>query len=246
MSFHWKEPERLPDPAVELAYARYLARKRVVLVGPAPSIEGSRQRDLIESHDVVVRINHALPIPRHLQDDVGRRTDVLYHNLWHANPRGLPLPQLVELLDGCVQWVSAAYPYSNLDHAFATDIDLFVAQLRGRVPLHVPDTARYLSTWRDIGTRPNAGVSAIADLLSFDIARLYITGFTFYGGSRVYHTGYQGSAQGIGTIHDQGRQREYIARTLQSDGRLAVDRVLEEILAVSPPGVPHRLEGESG
>jgi len=238
-------PSPLRDPAVRRAYGRYLAGKRVVLVGPAPSIEGSRQRDLIESHDVVARVNHALPVPAHLRPDVGCRTDVLYHNLWRGDPRALPFPELVSLLEGHVQWVCAAYPYLNLDHPFADDIDRFVTDLAGRVPFHVPSNRRYLRTWWDCRTRPNAGISAIADLLSFDIARLYLTGFTFYAGSQAYHAGYRGSGRGSETIHDQGRQREFVARTLRTDGRLVADAVLGQILAVSSPTFPPASTGDA-
>jgi hypothetical protein len=223
---------QIGDPGATRAYGRYLAGKRVVLVGPAPTVEGSGQRDLIESHDVVVRINHALPVPAHLQPDVGCRTDVLYHNLWRASPKARPFPELVALIDGHVQWVCAVHPYVNLDHPFADDIDRFVEDLAGRVPFRVPGSLRWLCTRWDCGTRPNAGVSAIADLLGFDLARLYVTGFTFYTGPRAYHDGYRGN--GIGPEHDQDGQRAFIARLLRTDARLAVDDVLSEVLAAAP------------
>ncbi len=219
------------DPAVTRAYARYLAGKRVVLVGPAPTVVGSRQRDLIESHDVVVRVNHALPVPEHLRPDVGSRTDVLYHNLWRASPKALPFRELVALLDGHVHWVCAAHPYLNLDHPFADDIDGFVSDLAGRVPFRVPNSLRYLCTSWDCRTRPNAGVSAIVDLLSFELARLYVTGFTFYAGSQAYHDGYRGS--GVGPEHQQDGQRVFVASLGRTDARLAVDAVLDRILADS-------------
>ncbi len=206
----------LDDPAITEAYGRYLAGKRVALVGPAPTVEGSRQRDLIESCDVVVRINHALPVPAHLQPDVGGRTDVLYHNLWRASPKARPFPELVALLDGHVRWVCAAHPYLNLDHPFADDIDRFVADLAGRVPFRVPSSLKWLCTWWDCGTRPNAGVSAIADLLGFDITRLYVTGFTFYAGPRSYHDGYRGS--GIRT-RTRSRRPASVRRPCPASGR---------------------------
>lgn len=229
-------PSPLQAPAVTRAYGRYLAGKRVALVGPASTIEGSRQHDLIESHDVVVRLNHALPVPAHLEPDVGCRTDVLYHNLWSGSPKARPFPELVALLDGHVQWVCSTYPYLNLEHRWTDDIDRFVKALSGRVPFRVPRNLRYLRTWWECRTQPNAGVSAIADLLSFDIARLYITGFTFYAGSQPYHAGYRGV--GVTPIHDQDRQRAFVARLLQADSRLVADAVLRQILAGPSPSAP--------
>jgi len=69
-------------------YKEYLKGKRVVIVGPAPSIVGSDQRDLIDSYDVVVRLNRALPVPEHLKKDVGTRTDVLYNCMNPSNECG--------------------------------------------------------------------------------------------------------------------------------------------------------------
>jgi hypothetical protein len=223
------------NPAVVRAYGRYLAGKSVALVGPAPMIEGSRQAGLIESHDVVVRLNHALPVPPHLEPDVGRRTDVLYSNLVQTTPQASTLDELATLVAGRVQWVCAAYPYLNLDRNFADDIDRFVDALGGRVPFYVPSSWRYLGTCARVRTRPNAGVSAIVDLLSFDIARLYVTGFTFYGGgAQDYHAGYRG--RGVaGSTHDQERQRAFVVRTLQRDARLTVFPSPRTALPSPPP-----------
>jgi hypothetical protein len=127
-----------------------------------------------------------------------------------------------------VQWVCAAHPYVNLDHPFADDIDRFVADLAGRVPFRVPSSLRYLCASWDCGTRPNAGVSAIVDLLSFGLARLYVTGFTFYTGPQTYHEDYRGS--GVGPEHRQDGQRAFVAHILRTDGRLTVDAALGRIL----------------
>ncbi|MCZ6836757.1 MAG: glycosyltransferase family 29 protein [Planctomycetota bacterium] len=218
----------LPDRHVTNSYGRFLKGKRVALVGPAPTIEGSGQADHIESHDVIVRLNHALPVLPELQMDVGQRTDVLYHNLWRDHPKACPFPELFDRLEREVQWVCAVHPHLDLDHPYGRDIDCFVEDLAGRVPFHVPGAIGSLKLHRKLCTRPNAGVCAIVDLLGFKLRSLYITGFTFYEGSRNYHVGYVGN--GTGDFHDQDRQRAFITRTIHRDPRVRVDEPLRKIL----------------
>ena len=58
-------------------YSHFLDDKTVALVGPAKSIEGLENGDLIDSCDVVVRLNYA-KIKN--TKDSGTRTDVIYYD----------------------------------------------------------------------------------------------------------------------------------------------------------------------
>ena len=51
----------------------YLEGKRVAYVGPAPYMKGLGQGELIDSYDVVVRIQHGIPN----EEDYGSRTDII-------------------------------------------------------------------------------------------------------------------------------------------------------------------------
>lgn len=203
-------------------YSEYLKSQSVALVGPAPTMEGSQNGAFIESFDIVVRLNHILPIPKQLQNDIGERTDVLYHNLWESNPYCTPFPRLVEILEETVQWICSAHPEINLDHPFAEDIASFKKTLSGRVPFHLVDQNRYLKLREAIGCRPNVGISAIVDLLSFEISELYITGFTFYRQDLPqYHKHYH--AMGLDTVHNQEKQRMYLQELVSKDSRINFD-----------------------
>lgn len=54
--------------------------KRVAIVGKAGSIIGSGEGKLIDSYDIVVRVNQKLPLDPKLHPDMGSRTDILYTN----------------------------------------------------------------------------------------------------------------------------------------------------------------------
>jgi len=53
--------------------ASYLKDKRVAFVGPAPYMKGLKQGELIDSYDIVVRIQHGIPN----EEDYGSRTDII-------------------------------------------------------------------------------------------------------------------------------------------------------------------------
>jgi hypothetical protein len=69
-------------PSLAQEYAEYMHDKRVVIVGPAASLQGRKQGKLIDSHDVIVRINLDCPVPKDMNEDRGTGTDVLYHVLF--------------------------------------------------------------------------------------------------------------------------------------------------------------------
>jgi hypothetical protein len=70
-----------PDPDVDLA--QFLRGKRVVVVGPAQTLLGTRSGARIDAYDVVIRFNsaiHFMPFSDQLRADIGTRTDILYCN----------------------------------------------------------------------------------------------------------------------------------------------------------------------
>lgn len=158
-------------------FHQYLKNKRVVVVGPAPSIIGSKQGEEIDSYDVVVRINKALPVPNNLKQDIGSKTDILFNCLNTSPDNGgyLHIPMLMQELD----WVAS--PYAAV-HPFERDIRNFSNQLSGRIPFFIPDSSWYLNIENEMGTRPNSGILAILNCLNFEPSEVYITGFTFFKG----------------------------------------------------------------
>lgn len=70
----------------------YLKDKRVAFVGPAPYMKGLGQGKLIDSYDVVVRIQHGIPN----EEDYGTRTDIIQSCL-NSN-YGPPVVEHIKLL----------------------------------------------------------------------------------------------------------------------------------------------------
>lgn len=158
-------------------FHNYIKNKKVVVVGPAPSIIGSNQGEEIDSYDIVVRINKALPIPENLKQDIGNKTNVLFNclNISPDNGGYLHIPMLMQKLD----WIAS--PYAAVP-PFDGDIRRFNDQLADRIPFFIPDISWYLNIEKEMGTRPNSGILAILCCANFEPSELYVTGFTFFKG----------------------------------------------------------------
>lgn len=213
----------------EQEYSDYLTGRRVALVGPAPTVIGSGLGKQIDSYDRVVRLNHALPIPPDLMADVGKRTDILYHNLWQDHPKAPSFEQLVPILVESVQWMCGASPYVHLKINHAKNIDDFTKVLGDQLSFRTVDTRKYLALGWRLRCTPNAGISAIQDLLSFDIEELYIVGFTFFQTKKPHYDGYLGMP-GSSKVHNQNTQMEQLRRWCRNDERIHLEDSVHQIL----------------
>ena len=73
--------EKIINKKMIRKYSKFLKNKKVVLVGPSSYLKGIKQHDLIESYDIVVRMNVGYKFAEKLQRDMGERTDILYSSL---------------------------------------------------------------------------------------------------------------------------------------------------------------------
>ena len=165
--------------AIDRNYNNFLKNKTVAIVGPAEYISTSKQGSLIESYDLVVRINTGWNPPQELKEHTGTRTDIRYHS-GAEFPNSGGMWDLEKMIAHGVKYVCINYP-KYLDY-FHHDIKKFekLNQDFG-VPFHCwTDLELYLSFHHYLGTRMNTGLAAIVDLLLYDIKELYVTGFTFY------------------------------------------------------------------
>ncbi len=67
----------MDNKKIIIKYANFLKNKKVALVGPAHHLKWTEQHDLIESYNIVVRMNVGFRFPEKLQKDMGERTDIL-------------------------------------------------------------------------------------------------------------------------------------------------------------------------
>ena len=199
----------------------------MVLVGPASTLKGQRQGAFIDSHDVVVRINHAWPLPQALAEDIGTRTDVIYHNLNPRNQRILPKHVAQMRKDGLL-WVVSSHPANR--PRYVRRHRRFRRANKGRLRFRAIPAVVKRRLKRRVGF-PNSGMVAIADLLRFPIASLYVTGFSFYTTPYLKYPNYKRIPKRMALRnHNQRRHKTYMAHLVKKEERLKVDPFIESIL----------------
>jgi hypothetical protein len=220
----------LPGPEARgpahASYAELLRGKRVALVGPADTTGGKGAGALIDSHDLVVRINRQWPVEEKLAADIGRRMDLLYHCCSERSPLGrLKVPEF------------AATRFAWYEDNRQTQAFLEICRDYGVA--HASYQAFRTELARILDTVPNTGTLAIAHLLTTDLASLYVTGFSFYW--TPYYDGYlsrdhkryrwrwwRPHPKSVGG-HQFEPQRRYFQALCAADPRIEVDAALKTL-----------------
>ena len=224
-------------------YKNFLKQKRVAIVGPAKTAISLDQADLIDSYDVVVRLNNMLASEKDHSSKIGKRTDVVYATL--DDP---PMAIVQQCLQNNVKYLSSSYPEQEwfFPQRMKRNVD-FLKTIANFKTVTIPEHP-YFDIKHKIKSRPNTGFSAIIDLLDSQLSELYITGIDFYrsatlgGGNGYYdgyvcqwterksmdfvHTGYDGPDR-----HDPDEAFRYFKHEIfAKDNRIKTDPFLEKFL----------------
>lgn len=224
-------------------FNEFVKDKKVIIVGPSPSLEGTGNGEFIDSFDLVVRINKGYPAEPTMTKDIGSRVDIHYHCFHEGDNTGGPI-----LYDEMVKDnVYVCCPYPKYVMPFHIDVDRFEKTSQGRLRFHHIGTEFYMYLASLIKTRPNSGINTILDLLAYDIKELYVTGFTFFkdGWRKTYkdHIAIFGKEEGtklekqwlegqFDGNHQQQPQMDIVRDLYLNDERFNIDDTMKEILGV--------------
>ena len=225
-------------------YNDLLKDKRVIIVGPSPSLVGSGKGKEIDDYDIVIRINKGFPIEEGMESDLGSRTDIHYHCL-HTHPACGGKIFYEEMKD---KNVLVSCPYPKYVGPFHGDVTSFESEnKKWNLPFHCTDTDYYIGVAKMLGTRPNAGTMTIMDLLCYDLKELHITGFTWFrdGWRKTYkdHCELFGEEEGkrkrekelsgeFGGNHLQKPQEDLVREIYLNDDRVFIYDIMKQILEV--------------
>ena len=159
-------------------FVKYIENKSVALVGPAQSILNTNNGHIIDKFDMIVRLNKSLPLPDHLKNDIGTRTDIIYNSLNRTDYPGQNNLDTNLYKNHGVSFVCSSYPFNH--NVFHDDIANYVYRYKFDIPLKVMNDGKFRNFENSLATRPYTGTCAIMDLLSYPIKHLYITGLDFY------------------------------------------------------------------
>ena len=221
----------------------FLKDKKVILVGPSESLLKNKNKEFIESFDIIVRVNRGIEPTDKYGEYVGERTDILYNcMLEHPDNGGI-----IDADYFASKKVKFVVYHSEVDfHGVATD----------KEPSHLkPKTIKKLNN-NNISTNkinfefynkissqvkcsPNTGYIAIFDLLNYDVKELYITGFTFYLDK--FMPGYKDQVDKeefnnkcfTSQRHNQKNLWEFLKKSYAENSKLKVDPYLHKILGLT-------------
>lgn len=232
-------------------YKNFLKGKRVALVGPSNSTEGTNQHDLIESYDIVIRLNDGYVLPKMYSEDIGERTDILYtstrKNIYFGKEEiydektGKFKNKILRKFNRQFKWISIASASTHKSHALSIrDIPKKFRPAVYFVEESVYQKAKK-GAWRlrkrngkQVSRKITTGFVAICDLLQYEIEELYITGLTFYRQDnqkrvRQYRRGIKRRRIGKYDNNSIGEFHLFV-EMLSSDDRIVCDNCLTNIV----------------
>jgi hypothetical protein len=234
---------------MDIQYARFLKNKRIVLVGPSPSLLDRVDGKLIDSYDIVIRIKKGYPIPKRLVSHLGRRTDILCTHL-KTEQNNFKHKDLLKMQQN-IKWLSMPYPLIKPFNKFYDNFIIYYKQFLGyyklkQKPIHyVHEMHQYNRDVYKMDTTPTTASAFILDLLRYDFKELYITGITFRqdGYYNEYKTKKQDSESYHRTVvhrkvHNYDKETVYMINIIMNDKRITYDEPLTLIIQHNMPFEP--------
>jgi hypothetical protein len=223
------------------SFEQFLKNKKVVIVSSAPYMIGSNYGSIINSYDIVVRLNQGYCISKKLEKDIGSRTDILYTS-FNEN-------SLIELYDNSrevlnkLKWVCCISPHIwKRVRKWQKNIN------KNKIPVHMVTADRRSLLISELKLQPGketptTGMMAIFDILKYDIKELYFIGFTFYqkvpeDNGFFYYSEYNnlpekpGEYSKINKSHLPDVEFQYFKKLCKNDERIKCDNVFKDILKI--------------
>ena len=231
-----RPPQRKPRNRISFQthpglFKSMIQNKRVIIVGPSVTIQDCHLGKFIDSFDVVIRLNKSLPVPPHMHEHIGSRTDILYNSLNTTDYPGENNINPIFLKHQKIRYLRSPYPPIT---PFKYDIRSFQRKNRNIVPFGHIDQDYYKKLRYSLQTRPYTGTCAVADILHCNAKELYVMGIDFYtyGYAKYYRKVSSKKLDRLrnNNIHKRTPQIDLMRRFYLLDKRLIVDNILDKIL----------------
>ena len=226
----------------QLDFLDYIRNKKVIIVGPSPHLEGRGLGKLIDSYDVVCRVNECYT--ESVKEDYGKRCDVVFlgnisddtkeklgASIWLHNTKEKP-----------IDWFVVPQSISTEANKLSRMMEFFGQFRSVKTSIITHDWWDAMCKQMDVLRRDftpyaygaNTGVLSILYLLEF-IDTFDIAGFSFYNeglkADQRHHSAYREHSgdeytnvdlDGPWCIHDPFKQADHI-KTLMRDASIRVD-----------------------
>ena len=181
--------------------------KRICVVGPAPNLKNSGSGNIIDSYDIVVRVNQKFQMSPDQEKDYGKRSDVLIGSFNENN-----INECFDNLEFIMKQKLIIGVMPNMGYEPIRKFSEFLDS--NKIKNHFLDDRYIYKMFREVGTVVNSGLMAILLLMNYDIKEIYVTGFTFYNMGKfgkIYNEEYFNSVVKSGKL-DLVKQEDYAMR----------------------------------
>lgn len=212
-----------------LEYIEYVKNKRVVLVGPSSSLHKKNMGDIIDSFDIVVKLNKSLHMKSNSRD-YGKRLDILYNNMCFYEKGNELNIKYFEKYN--TKYLVSSYPLLS---PYKKDILSYLVYAKGRIPIVIPSIESYMVLTSYLnGSRPYTGMCAIWHLLNLPIKSLHVYGCDFYLNSNGYSNGYNQRRKIVNimenSIHSASKHQYFLKNILLKNNKLYYDPNIIQML----------------
>lgn len=191
-------------------FAKLVENKRVAIIGPSPHLNGLGNGKLIDSYDVVIRLNQKFDIPESRWEDYGSKTDIMFGSFNEFNQTECESNiEYIKSLKYIVCPMLSMWGINEQNEWFEST----------GVPYHNVCDGHLFKIFKEVGTTCNTGFTGLIVLMNYDIKEVYVTGMTFFDMGRwgnVYYDEYYDSVkEATGDIYGAWNENRMV------DGRAA-------------------------
>lgn len=197
-----------------------ISGKRICIVGPAPNLKGSGSGILIDSYDVVVRVNQKFQMSDDQKKDYGKRCDILIGSFNENN--------IKECFDNLQFLIEQKLIIGVMPNKGYKPIERFSEFLDSKGVKNYFLNDRYIyKVFREVGTVVNSGLMSIILLMNYNVKEIYVTGFTFYNMGKfgkIYNDEYFNSVVRSGNLNlekqeDYAKRNDFLIHDIESQIR---------------------------
>jgi len=202
-----------------------LKEKKIILVGPCKSLIGKKLGNYINSFDIVVRIKKGYPVPEHLYEDLGTKTNLLFTTLrMDNNSNNLKIEDINNINNNNIL---ICYP-QPLIKQYLKMYKLFIKKYPNQKLILNKKNSDYYEFKKNAQCEPTIMTFSIMHLKNFNFKSLECIGFSFrkYGYIKEYKSKEQDDESFKRTYnsgyHSVEKEKKFLELLCDNDKRINI------------------------
>lgn len=225
----------------------FLKNKRVIIVGPSANLMNFKKGNLINSYDIIVRLNNSFPLYGSLKPHMGNKTDILYYVSGGIDKhfRYIRESRDINVIEhDRIQFIIFKKGHNANSEKYRKRFNRFYRKYSSIIRIFSMKLVTN-QLKRELKSDPNMGIIAMVHLLQTELKELRVIGCDFYKfphypkysilpdmifdkekrNLKNIRTGWKQK-----THHNTSRQLEYLKILMLKEKRLKLDNDLKDMI----------------